>query len=253
MSQTVSASGAAAFEARLLEAPWRRLPDASAAGAAHMACDEALLEAAAAGADPVLRFYTWSPPAVSLGHFQNPDGVDLEYATRRGWDVVRRPTGGRGVLHQHEITYALALPPVVVGAAGVRTTHAVWTRLLAGGLRSFLGDRYAVPGPAAVASGGGRPANCFAAAATCDLVLVDGDLVGKVVGSAQARRRGAVLQHGAILLDAEPEAWTALFGEPGRLLPLSRLLGAAPDPLVVRAALCAALREAGVRLTDSSA
>jgi len=215
-----------------------------------MGRDEALLaEAAAGGASAVLRFYTWAPPAVSLGRFQRVEGVNLEYAARRGWDVVRRPTGGRGVLHQHELTYAIVLPPDIVGGVGVRSSYRVLTGLLEVGLQRLGAgagwDLNPCPGSSRPTSGrAGSPANCFALAAECDTVVGQ----GKLVGSAQVRRDGALLQHGAILLDAEPDAWEALFGEPGRLLSLRTLLGRRPSCEEVQAALCAGLTARGVAL-----
>jgi lipoyl(octanoyl) transferase len=248
-----------------------------------MAVDLALLRAAAReAAPPTLRFYAWEPPAVSLGRFQSPEGIDLEYARRRGWDVVRRPTGGRAVLHHLELTYSLVLPPSAVGGAGVRTSYCVLARALNAALygvrrpaaaftppdatpgtqeEPHLAGPFALLGTAAPPSANHRgrrgrrrlrfpythtpthphthtpthlnPANCFAHAAGCDTVVPG----GKLAGSAQVRRDGALLQHGSILLDAEEEAWTALFGSPGRLVTLRHLLGAAPAPEEVAAAV----------------
>jgi lipoyl(octanoyl) transferase len=190
-----------------------------------MGVDLALLRAAAREAPPTLRFYSWRPPAVSLGRFQEADGIDLEYARCRGWDVVRRPTGGRAVLHHLELTYSLALPPSVVGGTGVRTSYQVLVDVLNAGLASLLRGAAGAPArPPACEAARSREANCFAVAGECDTLAAG----GKLVGSAQVRRDGALLQHGSILLDAEPEAWTALFGSPGRLLTLRALLGEAP-------------------------
>ncbi|HEU4751876.1 MAG TPA: lipoate--protein ligase family protein, partial [Armatimonadota bacterium] len=215
---------AEALRQRLTRRPWRLLECDPAPGAENMARDEALLEAAAREeTPPVLRFYAWDPPAVSLGHFQGTEGIDLAYAAARGWDVVRRPTGGRAVLHQHELTYCLVLPPSVVGGAGVRTSYAVLSGALNAGLRSLLPDRSPVTAPACNARTARGP-NCFAVAGECDTLVAE----GKLVGSAQVRRGGALLQHGSILLDAEPAAWEALFGTTGRLVTLRRLLGSTP-------------------------
>jgi lipoate-protein ligase A len=289
-----------------------------------MAVDAALLREAAEGVlSPTLRLYTWSPPAVSLGRFQRPDGIDVEYVRRRGWDLVRRPTGGRAVLHQYEQTYSITLPPGVVGGAGVRTSYAVLVGMLNAGLESLIGRpltsavasapdlplESSAPSPVAPASlpayspatamcsldsspvgmpalrvtgseagsghtaggssgfankirdagatvrlgaaveapitpGGCLPtANCFDTAAECDTLLGE----GKLVGSAQARLGGALLQHGSILLDAEPAAWEALFGATGRLLTLSQLLPRRPAAVEVSAALLAGFHRSGVQ------
>jgi len=213
-----------------------------------MATDQALLDAAVSGAaPPTLRFYTWDPPAVSLGRFQDARGVNEEYARSRGWDVVRRPTGGRGVLHQFELTYSIVLPPSVLAGVGVRTSYSVLVGSLNAGLRLLLGASVGEPGPDGAArctTGSSRAANCFALASECD-TLVPG---GKLVGSAQIRKGGALLQHGSILLDLEPEAWTALFGEPGHPVALRGLLGFLPAPVDVEAALVAGFAAWGIDL-----
>lgn len=223
------------FRDRLRSQSWRVLGLADGCGAEHMVRDVALLhDAAREGIPPTLRFYTWSPPAVSLGRFQSDDGIDLSYARRRGWDVVRRPTGGRAVLHQHELTYGLALPPSVVGGVGVRTSYRVLIAALEAGIDTLLtreprtppamiGLEDAPAEPQSSATSRGEP-NCFALAAECDTIVPE----GKLIGSAQARHAGALLQHGSILLDVEPEAWSALFGSRGRLASLRELLGEAP-------------------------
>jgi lipoate-protein ligase A len=88
------------------------------------------------------------------------------------------------------------------------------------------------------------PANCFALASECDTLVPQ----GKLVGSAQVRRDGALLQHGSILLDAEPDAWKALFGTPGRLVTLRQHLGGAVAPEVVIKALIHGFQRAGACL-----
>lgn len=222
--QALTDPAALALLDRMTREPWQVLRSGPATGPENMARDEALLAAAAEPeALPTLRFYTWSPPAVSLGHFQPADAIDLEYARHRGWDVVRRATGGRAVLHQHELTYSVTLPAGVVDGAGVRTSYTVLVGALNAGLDRLLREKIG-PGREAAPSCDARTnraANCFALASECDTVVPD----GKLVGSAQVRRGGALLQHGSILLDAEPEAWSALFGTPGRLVTLRQLLG----------------------------
>lgn len=193
------------------------------------------------GSGPILRFYAWDPPAVSLGRFQKLDGIDLDVLERRGWDLVRRPTGGRAVLHQHEVTYSIVLPPSVVGNAGVRTSHAVLTELLNAGLRRLLPNNPIVPSPSCD-SRANRTPNCFALTGECDTVTH----AGKLVGSAQARHEGAILQHGSILLDADRDAWAEIFGECGRLVTLRELLGRAVDPTEVHRALLEEFAQRGI-------
>ncbi len=156
----------------------------------QMAADVALLDEVAAGAPPVLRLYRWSPPALSLGRFQPDDDVDVDACRRLGVEIVRRPTGGRALLHGGDLTYAVALRP----PAPSPTVDALY-RLLAGGLIAGLA-RLGVE--AAIAHGDG-PAGpvCFATQQGADLRVGD----RKLCGSAQVHRAGAVLQHGALLVD----------------------------------------------------
>src|SRR5688500_6430566 len=174
-------AAAEALRQRMTLRPWRVVHTPPADGASNMAVDVALLEAAAREeSPPTLRFYAWDPPAVSLGHFQCTDGIDLEYARRRGWDEVRCPTGGRAVLHQHELTYSIVLPPSVLGGAGVRTSYAVLTTALNVGLRQLLGGDWSRASSPSVSACGerrvGQP-NCFALPAECDTLLPEGKLV----------------------------------------------------------------------------
>src|SRR2546430_14140380 len=105
---------------------WRLLLDKPASGAWNMAVDEVLLDAVTAGtAPPTLRFYAWTPPCLSLGYFQPFDVVDVDGCWALGVDVVRRPTGGRAILHDRELTYSVVLPASVLGQDG-------------GGLPSYL-------------------------------------------------------------------------------------------------------------------
>ncbi|MGI6082354.1 MAG: lipoate--protein ligase family protein [Limnochordia bacterium] len=178
-----------------------------------MAIDEALLETVR---QPVLRLYSWEPGALSLGYFQDARTVDFALCAREGIDVVRRPTGGRAILHDQELTYSIVLPPQHrFTQVGVAESY----RLLSGGLLRALtllglGAQLAKK----PASGFGRPspgqieaglaAACFDAPSWYELVVGG----RKAVGSAQVRRKGALLQHGSI----------PLFLEAGRLFRLLR-------------------------------
>ncbi len=193
---------------------WRRIGYETRSGAANMALDAATLAAVEAGeAPPTLRLYGFEPPALSLGYGQPDDDVDREACRRLGIDVVRRPTGGRAVLHEHEFTYALVVPiadprfpPTVAGSYQV-VAEALREALAALGARGVeLATRRA-------AAAGGPV--CFAAPARAEL-LVGGR---KVAGSAQRRGRRAFLQHGSILLDPDPARLAACLrgAEPDRL------------------------------------
>jgi lipoate-protein ligase A len=175
--------------------------DGARAGADNMALDEALGETAAESRVPVLRFYTWIEPTLSLGYFQSLADRD-EHLPSRAAAVVRRASGGGAILHDRELTYSLALPCSErdVGDAAwlYRAVHqalvdtlAEWQVLAA--VRAEPG--HAVPsGP--VLTRPREPFLCFQRAAAGDVVL--GGM--KIAGSAQRRRRGALLQHGSVLL-----------------------------------------------------
>jgi lipoate-protein ligase A len=174
----------------------RLLPYAVADGAHNMAADEALLESAAAG-DASLRFYGWSEPTLSLGYFQ-AERLRHEDARLAILPYVRRPSGGDTLVHDHEVTYALALPagpPWQNGEPWLCRVH----HIIAAGLVD-LGI-------------GVRPVDCGdekrLGPVLCFQHWTAGDLVvgtAKVVGSAQRRQRGALLQHGAVLLEGSQHA-----------------------------------------------
>jgi lipoate-protein ligase A len=172
----------------------RVLPFLTAPGAAQMAADEALLESAQAGTAS-FRCYAWSEVTLSLGYFQ-PAELRLTDPRLAGLPFVRRPTGGHALVHHHELTYALALP-----AGAPWQDRESWAcrmhRIIAAAL-----TRFGVTAPACAAEPEARFAGllCFQHQTPGDLVLAG----GKVVGSAQRRQRGALLQHGSILLAASP-------------------------------------------------
>src|SRR5271169_6015035 len=90
---------------------WRLLITPPARGARNMAVDESILEHIGRGASlPTLRLYSWQPPCLSLGHAQPFADVDVPRLNARGWEVVRRPTGGRAILHTDELTYSVIAP-----------------------------------------------------------------------------------------------------------------------------------------------
>lgn len=171
-----------------------RVHDTGFDAAAQMAADEALLDAVAAGAPPALRLYRWVPPALSLGRFQPDDDVDADACDRFGVQVVRRPTGGQGLLHGADLTYAVVMPRPGGAAGGVDAVYSLLAGALIAGLAHLGVD-------AAIARHDG-PAGpvCFAGQQGADLRVGD----RKVCGSAQVRRDGAVLQHGSILLTRLP-------------------------------------------------
>ena len=166
-----------------------------------MQADAVLLEAVAAGRSPsVLRLYRWDPPAVSLGHNQDPGReLNLSRVRSAGIDVVPRLTGGRAVLHWEELTYSVICREGC-GRLGISPGEAYREigRALVAGLRAFGAP---VGLHRREAGQGGRPAPdaprppCFASVSRWEVTCRG----RKLVGSAQRRIRGAILQHGSIL------------------------------------------------------
>lgn len=180
-------------------ATWRLLNTGPADGATNMAIDEAILMAVAEGKSPsTLRFFAWEPPCLSIGYNQAVDEVDIIRCQQAGVDVVRRPTGGRAILHTDELTYSIVAPqsePRVAG--GVVESYRRLSAGLVRGLRLLGVDvvqAEAGHGPNADAS-----AACFDAPSAYE-VTAGGK---KLVGSAQVRRKEAVLQHGSLPLQGD--------------------------------------------------
>lgn len=183
------------------------LVDEPAAGAWNMAVDEALLETAAAGR-PTLRFYQWSEPTLSLGYFQAYRQRDAHRPSQHT-PAVRRQTGGGALLHDRELTYSLCLPAESRWARGAEQLYERVHRAVANVLaeRSMTVELYRDLGveherPEA------SPFLCFMRRTGVDLVAPSpGASAGhKVLGSAQRRRRGALLQHGGLLIERSPAA-----------------------------------------------
>jgi lipoate-protein ligase A len=181
------------------------LVDRPSGGAWNMAVDEVLAEQAAASGRWNLRLYAWDRPTLSLGYFQSHEQRAAHPASA-DCPLVRRLSGGGAILHDRELTYCLAASeqhPLAADAARLyRAVHGSLVEALAGlGIESRMNEE----GMNAAAPAVGRieePFLCFQRRGVGD-VLVQGH---KVIGSAQRRRRGAILQHGSILLAASPSA-----------------------------------------------
>ncbi|HMN30335.1 MAG TPA: biotin/lipoate A/B protein ligase family protein [Caldilineaceae bacterium] len=178
-------------------ATWRLIvEDEARTGAANMAIDQAMAIACAAGeSPPPLRFYRWQPPAVSLGRHQALAEIDLAAAAERGYDVVRRSTGGRAILHTDELTYAVAAPadePRVRG--GVMDAYLRLSNALLAGLQELglAADKAA----GTVRTGRDVSAACFEVPSAYEITAGG----RKLIGSAQSRRSRYVLQHGSLPL-----------------------------------------------------
>lgn len=183
--------------------------DEPASGAWNMAVDEAILDAVAVGRVPVtLRFYRWQPACLSLGYFQPASIVDRQACAERGVDVVRRPTGGRAILHADELTYSIALPITALGPS--LTISASYQRLSQALLEGLRRAGYPVTAAASRAAPERSGPACFDEPATHELLLAG----KKVVGSAQVRRHGALLQHGSILFSPQVDETLACLSMP---------------------------------------
>ena len=239
---------------------WRLLPFASLPAPENMAIDEAVfLGCRRETSAPVLRFYGWQTPAISIGRFQDlPGEIDLEACRRLSVPVVRRPTGGKAVFHDGDLTYALAadsrrhgFPPDILGTY----------RLIGHCLRRGLAE-LGIRGDMAAEgrSGEDRPAtaSCFALPSRYEL-LVDGR---KICGSAQVRSQGSFLQQGSLLIGFDARRTCELMfpvrsgGDAiARLRESVTSLGDHLTPVPDVGALCRAMRKGfetalGIRLAE---
>jgi len=176
---------------------WRVIEDPPSKGAWNMAVDEAILESVYSGeSPPTLRLYAWEPACLSLGHAQPFSEVNTKTISANGWDVVRRPTGGRAILHVDELTYAVIAPesePRVKGGvleSYLRLSEALLESLRILGLSPQAeeinpGEKKSKPNPV-----------CFEVPSNYE-ITINGK---KLIGSAQARRKEGILQHGALPL-----------------------------------------------------
>jgi lipoate-protein ligase A len=180
---------------------WRWIESEAADGATNMATDQALFENTETVNQPAMRVYRWSPYCISLGYHQSEDDIDFDLCRERHIDVVRRPTGGRAVLHAEEVTYAVIVPQCAsIFQQSITAVYNLISRGLLIGIQKLgvpasfekhsvdLRDHYKR----------GTSVSCFSASARHEIV-VDGK---KLVGSAQRRLPGKILQHGSILLDS---------------------------------------------------
>jgi lipoate---protein ligase len=200
---------------------WRQVPYLNASGAAQMATDEFLLNLAIAESEihsapqPILRFYGWSKPAISLGYHQRqiPEHW-TNLAQQNRLDLVRRPSGGRAVLHQGDLTYAVILK---ADFGDRRATYEHVCEFLIRGLANLdIKIGYGKAGRGYI-----HHPSCFNTATSADLVIEDGR---KLIGSAQVYRSGFVLQHGAIAIQPNYDLLRQIFGEDVPVVGLGELL-----------------------------
>ena len=164
-----------------------------------MAIDEAITMAIAEGlVPPTLRFYAWAPPCVSMGRNQKVAEVDAARCAARGYGIVRRPTGGRAILHTDELTYSVIAAPDHPLMAGLVLDS--YLRLSAGLVAGLVRLGIAAePAPGTNRPGPDVSAACFEVPSAYEIVAG----TRKVLGSAQARRARSVLQHGSLPLTGD--------------------------------------------------
>lgn len=178
---------------------WRLLITPPARGAWNMAVDESILEHIGRGESiSTLRLYAWDPPCLSLGHAQPFSDVDVDRLKQRDWEVVRRATGGRAILHTDELTYSVIAPanePTVEGSVlesynrlAQALLRAVQTLEIPVEMKEGKVNESATPNPV-----------CFEVPSTYE-ITVNGK---KLIGSAQARKKEGVLQHGSLPLTGD--------------------------------------------------
>jgi lipoate---protein ligase len=191
---------------------WRLIPPIETTGQMQMSIDRWLLQQHILGQiPPTLRFYTWLHPTISLGYHQRyyPEHWQSLVWHDRPIDLVKRPTGGRGVLHQGDLTYAF------IGSGFVGKRAEVYQQIcqfLIDGWRSIGIDlQYGRAGTGYI-----HNPNCFGSATSADLVCADGY---KLIGSAQLIKSGAILQHGSMRFNPDLELFEKVFGESINSLP----------------------------------
>lgn len=224
-------------------------------GPTNMGIDEAL--ALLCRDRAILRFYAWETPTLSIGYFQHTDEIDLGACRKSAVYLVRRPTGGRAVLHQQDLTYSLVIPLRPPWTEfSISESYRRINSCLRRGLETFglsassgipHGDASRAPSPF-----------CFSAVARYE-VLVGGK---KVIGSAQRRFPSALLQQGSILLDFDPAAILALLQSGkrdatadslGTIGSLREALGRLPERAEVEAAIGEAFAcEMGIEFAEGT-
>jgi lipoate---protein ligase len=184
---------------------WRYIPPIETSGAMQMAIDRYLLDQHRQGKQPpTLRFYTWQPAAISLGYHQREYPNFWHNLTWRGQaiDIIRRPTGGRAVLHQGDLTYTIvnSIPP----GKRLEVYQQICQFLISGWRSLGVNLDYGTASQEYI-----QHQNCFATATGADLITLSGN---KVIGSAQLRRGKTVLQHGSMMLNTDQKLYQQVFG-----------------------------------------
>ena len=210
-------------------ATWRLIQTKPASGPWNMAVDETLLEMmGSTDAQPVLRLYAWNPPCLSIGYAQSIANVNRNHLTNLGWELVRRPTGGRAILHTDELTYAVIGPHTDLRlTGGVLESYRRLSGTLVIALTKVGLPVQALPHPKnqSPTSSEAEPI-CFEQPSNYE-ITVHGK---KLIGSAQARKKAGILQHGTLPLYGDLTRITQVLtfdGEEQRAIAAQRLLARA--------------------------
>lgn len=219
---------------------WRLIEHPKLDGALNMAIDRAMQLCRDEGSSPpTLRIYGWARPTVTMGRFQKLESVDMEACRDSGCDVVRRATGGRGVLHDDEVTYAVVASVEDGISREVKGSYAQIAEALAHAYRAFGVDAIVTDG----AKGSANSGACYLATTQADLSVAG----RKVSGSAQVWVGSTVLQHGSLLrsrdVDAEARAFRLTVAERYALTEYSADIASLIEDPPTIAALRAALVE----------
>lgn len=193
---------------------WRLIKSPPCSAAFNMALDEALLSSAAQKlSPPTLRLYSWSVPSLSLGYAQPSTDVDLSVLANLAWQLVRRPTGGKAILHTDELTYSITAPlddPLVSGSL-LESYQRISTGLQKA--LTFLGtSTFANDSPALPTNHTKHEPVCFQTPSNYEITWQG----KKLIGSAQARKLGGVLQHGSLPLFGDLSRITQVLAYPSQ-------------------------------------
>ena len=215
---------------------WRLIQDDYHNAYTNMAIDETLLQSNI----PVLRFYRWRPPAISIGYFQKLEGeIDLEECRKRGIDYVRRITGGKAVLHDKELTYSLVISQDSMPGSVIESYKIISKAILIAfgnlGLKAEMNPAPLSGGRVNIKRCGvkeevkrsRKSPLCFNDPSYYEIIVND----KKIVGSAQVRKNGKILQHGSILIDFDIEKMCSLFKAVDRVSQLRERVTSLNDEL----------------------
>jgi len=190
---------------------WQIIGPDDFSGAMNMAIDAAIVRDIRENNGPnVIRFYTWNPPCVTVGRFQKLDGINLQACKARGIDIAQRPTGGRAIFHNDEITFSIILHSDTLGVSSTNVMESyrilgksITSALNKIGLKAELVDHN---NNDRVINTTGNPA-CFAAKARCDIMVNN----KKIIGSAQSRKNNVILQQNSLPISVDYELWKEVF------------------------------------------